>query len=125
MNQNTNVVTLRLGGIADVIYVHHHESEQYREITTIGVDKYYWKMREHVKDKFNERIKRMSNDIVFLFEENSRFYDEFKHIKTEHKKIFVTNDMSIKSGDGVFVIYDSRRPPSGEKANRILKYAPE
>ena len=121
MNQNTNVVTLRIGGLIDIPYVHHHEDKDCDEVKTIGVDKYYKNMRQYVCDAFSRRIKRMSPDIIFLFEGTSDVYSEFSKVKAQHKKVFVSNDKTLVGNNDVLAIWNGGKSSSMIKARYILE----
>ena len=125
MNRNTGVVTLRIDGLVDVPYVHHHEDKTYKSLVRRGLDMYYANMREYVEDMFRRRISRMNKDIVFLYmSRDVKYLDRFRWLKTPYTKVLVTQKPTNFDG-AVQVIYDPFTGTTEEKANRVLVKRPD
>ena len=116
-------VVLTVAGHIEIPFIHHHWSETARTPMRSGRELYYSDIQALVKDNWNRRMQRMSDDILFIYinRERPEFNQRFAELKTAHRKLLVTKFRNISSNEcGFPVMYGIGKGPIFLMAERIL-----
>lgn len=90
--KNRYSVVLTVAGHIEIPFIHHHWSETAKTPIRTGRELYYSNIQTLVEDNWNRRIRRMSDDILFIYinRERPEFNQKFAELKTSHRKLLVT-----------------------------------